>query len=226
MQTGSHQTGNVRHVNEQVRADLVCDFSEFFKVDGARVRGRTGDDHLRLFLFGKGTERIIVNETVLIHAVGHDVVQQAGLIDRRAVGQVTAVVQAHAEHGITRLAQRLIDRHVRLRARVRLHVRVFRAEQLAHAADGEVFHLIDAFAAAVVALAGIAFGVLVGQHAAHCRHNSLADDVFRGDQLNVARLSFVFCFDHTSEFGVERRHEVHCLTNHDTASCGDRTILL
>ena len=31
VQTGSHQTGNVRHVNEQVRADLVCDFSEFFQ---------------------------------------------------------------------------------------------------------------------------------------------------------------------------------------------------
>ena len=226
MQTRCDQTRDVRHINEPVCADLVCDFGEFFKVDGARVRGRTGDDHLRLLLFCKGTERIIVNETVLIHAVGHDVVQQAGLIDRRAVGQVTAIVQAHAEHGITRLAQRLIDRHVRLRARVRLHVRVFRAEQLAHAADGEVFHLIDAFAAAVVALAGIAFGVLVGQHAAHCRHNSLADDVFRGDQLNVARLSFVFCFDHTAEFGIERRNEIHCLTNHDTASCGDRTILL
>ena len=70
VQTGSHQTGNVRHVNEQVCADLVCDFSEFFKVDGARVRGRTGDDHLRLFLFRKGTERIVVDEAVLIHAVG------------------------------------------------------------------------------------------------------------------------------------------------------------
>lgn len=208
----------VRHVNEQVCADLVCDFSEFFKVDGARVRGRTGDDHLRLLLFRKGTERIIVNETVLIHAVGHDVVQQAGLIDRRAVGQVTAVVQAHAEHGITRLAQRLIDRHVRLRARVRLYVRIFRAEQLAHAVDGEVFHLIDAFAAAVVAACRDSLRRTCWSARCHCRHNSLADYIFRGDQLNVAR---VVCIPLRSYVRVRgrTRHEVHCLTNHDTASC-------
>ena len=74
VQTGSNQTGNVRHVNEQVRASLVCDLGKFCKVDGARIRGRTGDDHLRLFPFCQLAERIIINETVLIHAVGHDVV--------------------------------------------------------------------------------------------------------------------------------------------------------
>lgn len=67
VQTGSHQTGNVRHVNEQIRADLVVRFSANFSksMGAAGTRDAPGDDHLRLLLFCKGTERIIVNETVL-----------------------------------------------------------------------------------------------------------------------------------------------------------------
>jgi len=44
--------------------------------------------------------------------------------------QVTAVRKRHAEHGIARRELRHEDRHVRLRARVRLHVDVIGAEEL------------------------------------------------------------------------------------------------
>lgn len=48
-------------------------------------------------------------------------------------------------------------------AGVRLHVGVFRAEQLLDAVDGELFHHVHVFATAVEALARVAFGVLIGQ---------------------------------------------------------------
>ena len=46
-----------------------------------------------------------------------------------AVRQVAAVREVHAEHRVARLEQREVDRHVGLRARVRLHVGVLGAEQ-------------------------------------------------------------------------------------------------
>ena len=145
-------------------------------------------------------------------------VQQAGLVDRRAVRQVAAVVQAHAEHGVARLAQRLINRHVCLRARVGLHVGVLGAKNFTHTFDGQILDLIDTFAAAVIALARIALCILIGEHRTHRRHNSFADDVLRCDQLNVARLTVVLRLNQTAEFGVIRLYKFHCLAYHISTS--------
>ena len=79
---------------------------------------------------------------------------------------MTAGGEAEAEDGVARLQQR--DEHalVGLAARVRLHVGEAAAEQLLGAVDGELLDDVDVLAAAVVAPAGIALGVLVGEHAA------------------------------------------------------------
>ena len=66
---------------------------------------------------------------------------------------------------VARLQQRVVDGRVGLRARVRLDVRVLGAEQRLRAVDRELLDHVDELAAAVVALARIALGVLVGQHA-------------------------------------------------------------
>ena len=70
-----------------------------------------------------------------------------------------------------RFEQRKVDGHVGLCAGVGLHVGVLGAKQLAGAVDGDLLHLVHILAAAVVAVAGVALGILVGQHAAHgCHH--------------------------------------------------------
>jgi hypothetical protein len=97
------------------------------------------------------------------------------------VGQVTAVGQAHAENGVARLQQRQIHRLVGLRAGVRLHVGVIGAKQLLDALNGQTLGHIHVFAAAVVALARIAFRVLVGQYRALGLQHTRAGVVFRGD---------------------------------------------
>ena len=78
---------------------------------------------------------------------------------------------------------------VRLRARVRLHVGKAAAEQLLGAIDGELLDDVDVLAAAVVAATGIAFGVLVGQHAAGGFEDGLGDDVLGRDQLDLVLLA-------------------------------------
>ena len=72
--------------------------------------------------------------------------------------------QIEAHVGVGRLQEREEYRLVRLGARMRLNVGVDGAEELLHAVDRDGLDLVDELAAAVVALAGIALGVLVGQH--------------------------------------------------------------
>ena len=113
----------------------------------------------------------------------------AGHVHRRSVGQMAALRKVHAHDGIAQVQQCKVDSQVGLCAGVGLHIGILCAEQLAGALDGDVLHLVHIDAAAVVALAGQALGILVGQDAAHRGHDSRRDDVLAGDQLNVLALT-------------------------------------
>src|SRR5690606_10765595 len=112
IQTGRHQTGDVRHVDEQQGTDLVGDGAETGEVQHPRVGRETGDDHLWLVLDCQALDLVIIDQAVLVDAVLHGVVQLAGGGDLGAVGQVTAVGQAHAEDGVTGIEQREVHRAV------------------------------------------------------------------------------------------------------------------
>ena len=193
MNARGDQARDVRHVDHQIRADLVRDRSEAREVDDAGIGGRARDDQLGLAFLGD-LEHLVVIDAVgdAVHAVGYEVEVFAGHVDGRAVGQVSALVEVHAHDGVAGVEHGKIDRHVRLSARMGLHIGMLCAEQLAGALTGDLLDDVDAFAAAVVALAGIALGVFVGEVAAHRRHHGGSDNVFAGDQLEVSALSFQF----------------------------------
>ena len=90
---------------------------------------------------------------------------------------MAAVREREPHDRVGRLQQRVVDRGVGLRARVRLDVGVLGAEQRLRAIDRELLDHVDELAAAVVALAGIALGVLVGQHAALTFQDGLGHEV-------------------------------------------------
>ena len=136
-----------------------------------------------------GTDVFVVDDAVGINAVRDAVEVLAGHIHRAAVGQVTAVGEVHAHEGVAGVQNGKEDSHIGLCAGVGLDVGVVAAEELLGALNGNVFHHVDALAAAVVTLAGIALSVFVGQDAAHGHHDFLGDDVLGGDQLQVSALS-------------------------------------
>ena len=189
MHAARHQAGDVGHVHHQVGAVAVGDLGQAGKVDGAGVSRRAGHQHLGPGLFDGLFHLVVVDAAVLAHAIGDEVVVLARHIHRRAVGQVAALGQVHPHDGVAQVQQGEVDRQVGLRARVGLHVGVLCAEQLAGPADGDVLHLVHIGAAAVIALARQALGVLVGQHAAHGGHHGRGDDVLTGDQLDVLALA-------------------------------------
>src|SRR3954466_1221400 len=68
---------------------------------------------------------------------------------------------------------------------MRLQVRVLAAEQLLGPRDADLLGPVDDLAAAVVALAGIALGVLVRQRAAERREHRGRGEVLACDQLQT-----------------------------------------
>ena len=60
---------------------------------------------------------------------------------------------------------------------MRLHVDMLRAEDLPGAIARDVLHHISNFAAAVVALAGVALGVFVGEDSPGCLKHGARDEV-------------------------------------------------
>ena len=85
---------------------------------------------------------------------------------------------------------------------MRLHVGVVGAEQGLGALDGQLLGLVHVLAAAVVALAGVALGVLVGQHRALRLQHARAGVVLRGDQLDVLFLAALLGLDRGPELGI------------------------
>ena len=157
-------------------------------------------------------ELVVVEPLVFLpHAVRDDLEVLAREIQRVAVREVAAVREVHAEHRVARLEHGDVDGHVGLRAGVRLDVDVLGAEQLLRAIDRERLGDVDELAAAVVALARIAFGVLVRHHRAGRLEHGEADEVLGRDQLEAFFLASDFVADGGGDFGidgVEMRHSI------------------
>ena len=204
MQSRGHQAGEVRHVDHEIGPDLVGDPAELREVELSRVGRPAGEDQLGTPLVGHPLDLGHVDEVVVLgHVVGRDVVQLAGEVQLHPMGEVTAVRQCEAEDGVAGGQQRGHRRGVGLGARMRLHVGVFRAEQCGHAVDGELLDHVDVLAAAVVAPARIALGVLVGQHRPLGLHHRQRSEVLTRDHLQRGLLAGQLGGDRVVHRGIE-----------------------
>ncbi len=113
-----------------------------------------------------------------VHSVFKGVVHEAGEVHGAAVGEVAAMAQVEADEFVAGLKAGKEHGHIGLRARVGLHVGVFSAKKLLDAFYRERFNLVYNLATAVIASAGIAFGIFVGQARAHGAHHIVAYIVF------------------------------------------------
>ena len=203
MLSAGHQARDVGHVHEQVGAAGLGDLAHAFKVDRAGIGAGSSRDHLRLHFQGQFFQRVIVDGfRFLGYAVVNYVVQLAGEVRAVAVGEVAAVGKVHRKNGVAGLQYGEVNGHVGLGAGVGLHVGMVPAEDFQHAVNGKLFHLVHYLAAAVPALAGIAFRIFVGQQGALGFPDGGGGEVFRGDQLNVVAFAAAFLLDERGQFGV------------------------
>ena len=203
MQSRRNQSGNVGHVHHQFGSDQIRDPPQFRKVDRPRIGACPRNDQGGLVLFGQTAELIVINRFgLLVDSVRDHVVELAAEVHPVSVGQMTAVIQAHRQNRVARIDEGEVGRHVRLRPGVRLDVCGFRSEQTAGAFDGDLFHFVDKFAAVVIALGRIAFGIFVGQNGALRRSDRAAGEVFRGDQFDAFKLTLCLLVDPSGDFGI------------------------
>ena len=104
--------------------------------------------------------------------------------------------------GVAGLQQRQQHRLVRLRAGMRLHVGEGAVEQALGAVDREALGDVDELAAAVIAPAGIALGIFVGEHRALRLEHGARDDVLGGDQLDLVLLAVQLAARRRGELGI------------------------
>ena len=191
------------HVDHELRADGVGDRAKALPVDDPRIRGRSGQNELRLVFVRELLGRVVVDELgIRVHAIGDDLEPLARDVHRRTVRQVAAVRKTHAEDRVAGLERREEHGLIGLGAGVRLHVGRIGVEQLLHPFQRKLLGDVDEFAAAVVALARIALGVLVGELRALRRHDRDARVVLRRDQLDVVFLPLVLTGDGLPEFRI------------------------
>ncbi len=216
VETCRDETREVGHVHHEVGAHQVRDAAEFGEVQLAGVRGPAGDDQLRLALEGEAFNFCHVHGVgVLADAVGDNLVQLAREVDAHAVGQVSAVGEVQAHDGVARGDQRVHGRGVRLCAGVRLDVGELCTEQGLQAVNRQLLDHINVFAAAVVALARVAFGVLVGQHRSLGFHDGRwGGEVLGGDHFQRGLLADEFLGDRLIDLRVRLGERADQRFNH------------
>src|SRR5215468_10231277 len=135
-----------------------------------------------------------------------------------SMSQVAAVGKIHSQNLIAILNCGQVNSHVGLSTAMGLHVRMVGAEQLFGAVNSCLFDHVSPFAATVIALGGIPFGVLVSKDRSSSFKHSLANEVLRCDQLKSTRLPRYFIIDCVSDDRIDlcqRRVSeiVHCVSS-------------
>ena len=105
------------------------------------------------------------------------------------------MVEVESHESVAGIEARQEDCGIGLCAGVGLHVGILGSEELADAVDGYLLHFVHHLAAAIVALAGVAFGVFVGQARTHGPHDLFADVVLRGNKFHASVLSLILFLD-------------------------------
>jgi hypothetical protein len=88
---------------------------------------------------------------------------------------------------------------------MRLHVGVLCAEELLRAAARQLLDLVDDLAAAVVALAGVALGVLVRRDRPDRLEDARPGEVLGRDQLDLATLAIRLAAQKLGDLGIDLR---------------------
>ena len=200
------QACRVGHVRHQQGAAFPSDLTHSLEVDFAGVGAGSGHDELGPVLTGQFSQGIVVDGfRVLPDSVGNDAIHPAGEVQRMAMGEVSPVGQVHAEDGLPGLQCRHVNGHVGLCSGMGLHVGMIGAEQFLGPVDGQLLHHVGKLAAAVVAAAGVALRILVGEHAAGGLQDSLAHEILRGNEFQLVGLTPSFPIDGVENLRIDQR---------------------
>ena len=192
VQAGGDQAGEVRHVDPELRADLVGDGAEGGEVELARVGGPAGDDAPAACTSSalSRTTSMSTRNGLGVDAVGGGLVELAGEVELHAVGEVAAVGELEAEDACRRAwRSRRAPRRWRWRPECGCTLAYSAPNSDLARSIASCLGDVDELAAAVVAAAGVALGVLVGEHGTLRLEHGARHEVLARDHLEVVALA-------------------------------------
>jgi hypothetical protein len=196
MRSARDQSREVRHVDQIERANFVRNLAHAGEIDDPRISAAAANNQLRALRRGDLFQIVVIDRLRFPgHAVRNDLVSLAGKIQRMPMREVAAMSQIQAKNRVAGLQHRRVSGLIGLRSGVRLHVGMFRAKKFLDPLARQIFDHVGKLASAVIALAGIPFRILVGEHGPGSFEHSLADKVFRSDQLQPFMLAANFVVD-------------------------------
>ena len=204
----------MRHIAQQQSPNLISNCPKPLIIPIPRIRAPAADDHPRPEIQRLLLEAIVINVPRLrIHLVrqalevdrgGADLLPAGGVV---AVGEVAAGGEIEAHDAVVGVEDGGVGGEIGRGAAVGLDIDApfGRVEAVGDqgAGLGEVFDLVDEFVAAVVAVAGHALGVFVGEGAAQGFDDGEGGEVFGGDELDAAALAALLLLDEVVDVGVD-----------------------
>ncbi len=195
-QSGCNQSCWMCHVYHQQCAYLIGNLAHACIVPFAAVGRATADNQLRLLGKCYAFHLVIVHASCLgVQVVCYRMIQNAAGVHCRTVAQVSALVEVQSHELVAWLQHCQQHCSICLCSGVRLYIGIFCTEELLHAVNGKLLTLVDDLTAAIVAVSGISFGILVGHVRPHSLHHLIADEVLRSDELHALQLALVLLLD-------------------------------
>src|SRR5208282_1802425 len=196
MRSARHQSGKVRHIDEVERTDFIRNLPHASKIDDPRIRAAAANNQLRTLRRSDPFQFVVIDGLGFFgYAVRNDLVSLAREIQRMSMGEVSAMRQVQPKNRVAGLQHRGVSRLIGLRSRVRLHVGMFRAKKFLHPLARQSLDHVGKFASAVIALARIPLRILIGEYRPGSFQHSLADKIFRGNELQTFMLAANFVVD-------------------------------
>jgi hypothetical protein len=206
MCSAGDEAGEMGHVDEEFGADLIGNFAKAAEIDEPGIGRSTGDDDLWAVLARELCHLLEVDPMVIAaHAVGYGLEPAPRHVHGRAMGQVAAGGKVEAQERVARRHQGHEGGGIGRRARVRLNVCELTSEKPRKAFNRKVFNDVDMLAAAVIAPPWQSLRIFVGQDRPLRFQDRLADDVFRGNELDLVALARELALDHVGHFGIGLR---------------------
>ena len=116
--------------------------------------------------------------------------------------EVAAMREIHTKDGVTWFKPCEVRRDVCGGSAERLYVCMICTKEFLCALDSKRFYLVGVLLTAVVALAGIAFGIFIGKHGAHCFAHRFGNVVFGRDKFESFAFAFLLAFEKVVEFSI------------------------
>lgn len=180
----------------------IGDFPEPREIDIARTSRTARNDDARPVFCGKGGDGVMVAPLIRAETAMNGVEPFARQVRPRAVGQVPAGVERHAEDRAAWLQQRQEHRLIGLAARTGLDIGKVALEQGLGSFDRKVLRFVNALATPVMSASRTAFCAFAGQHGPRGIRHRLAHDVLRGDPLDFIALTAKLTAGRGGELGI------------------------